>query len=113
MAPTQKSNAEPKQKSLMTWFGKGPAATPNSKTTKPSVKGSAKSSASQSQPSSSQEPRTPESKSLDFNALNSSVMASSASSIGRSTPPTSDPIDVDMMSSDEDEGIRVQVRYSL
>ena len=106
MAPSSKPHTEPmKQKSLMSWFGKGPSATPNAKTTKSSAKlapTSSKRDASSSQLSSSQEPCTPESKSMNFLALNSSAMGGSASSRGRSTPPTSDPIDVDMVSSDED-----------
>lgn len=112
MAPSSKAHPEPmKQKSLMSWLSKGPNATPNAKTTKPSAKSAPTTSnhdAFSSQLSSSQEPCTPESKSMDFLALNSSAIGSSISLGSRSTPPTSDPIDVDMVSSDEEakESIR-------
>ncbi|KAF8068932.1 muts domain V-domain-containing protein [Lyophyllum atratum] len=102
MAPQPKANVEPKQKSLMSFFAKGSNATPNAKP-KPKTKPVTPSDdASTSQPS-SQEPRTPASKLANFDALNSSAMASSTSSRGHSTPPTSDPIDVDMQSSDEED----------
>lgn len=109
MAPNSKPQAETmKQKSLMSWFAKESNSTPNAKPTKlgssaKSAPTASKRDASSSQFSSSQEPRTPESKSMDFMALNSSAMVSSNSLRGGSTPPTSDPIDVDMVSSDEDE----------
>jgi DNA mismatch repair protein MSH6 len=106
MAPSSKPHAEPlKQKSLMSFFSKGPNTTPNAKVQKSFAKPAPKASkpdASSSQQS-SQDPCTPESKSMDLLALNSSAMGSSNSWRGRSTPPTSDPIDVDMVSSDEDE----------
>ncbi|RDB29773.1 DNA mismatch repair protein msh6 [Hypsizygus marmoreus] len=108
MAPKSKSSVEPmKQKSLMSWFGKNPNATPNSKAQSTKPKPKLTPDASSSQPS-SQEPRTPASKSMDLAALNSSAMASSTSSRGRSTPPTSDPIDIDMLSSGEEDAHPVQ-----
>ncbi|KAG6861406.1 hypothetical protein C0995_000535 [Termitomyces sp. Mi166 len=109
MAP-KKANAEHKQKSLMSWFSKdsnGISSTmnPKAKNTKPAVALSDDASMSQS---SSQEPRTPASKLANVHALTSSAMASSTSSRGHSTPPTSDPIDVDMLASDEDDPHPVQ-----
>jgi len=50
---------------------------------------------------------------MDFLALNSSAMGSSASLRGRSTPPTSDPIEAEMISSDEDERQHVQKPVSI
>ncbi|KAG5646336.1 hypothetical protein DXG03_003659 [Asterophora parasitica] len=109
MAPKPKSNAENKQKSLMSWFGKPSNAPPNAK---PKLKASAKpvapsddGSTSLPSQSSSQEPRTPAGKTAKFGAAPSSAMASS-SSRGHSTPPTSDPIDVDMVSSDEEHPVQ-------
>ncbi|GLB42318.1 putative DNA mismatch repair [Lyophyllum shimeji] len=102
MAPRLKANAEPKQKSLMSWFGKGSNVTPNVKP-KPETKPVAQpDDASTSQPS-SQEPRTPASKSFNFDALNSSAMVSSTPSSAHSTPPTSDAIDITMLSSDDED----------
>ncbi|KAG6917118.1 hypothetical protein DXG01_003784 [Tephrocybe rancida] len=105
----KKANADgPRQKNLMSWFAK-----PKDSNTTPSAKGPAKkptvtpSDASTSQ-SSSQEPRTPASKASNMRALNSSAMASSTSSRGHSTPPTSDPIDVDMLASDDEDDHPVQ-----
>ncbi|KAK7023852.1 DNA mismatch repair protein [Favolaschia claudopus] len=97
MAPKNSKAATPKdgkQKSLMTYFGK-PAAKPEPK--------------SQPIPSASNAskvPQTPESKHPDIHALNSSAAASTSSyggSSSKETPPTSDVIDVDMLSSGEDD----------
>lgn len=70
----------------------------------------AKSSAS----SSPMEPKTPQSKGPGLLALNSSAAASSQSSYGGSsykdTPPSSDPIDVDMASEEESESQRVRIK---
>lgn len=124
MAPNakDKASAEPKkQKSLMAFFSKGPAATPGSTTKsagKPFVAPKpVKRDASQSSVSSSRSqmsPVTPELKRPNIRALNSSAAASSTSSYGGSsvkdTPPTSDLIDVDMMSDEEDRNQRVRVK---
>ncbi|KAJ7043296.1 muts domain V-domain-containing protein [Mycena alexandri] len=92
--PKPTENA-PKQKSLLTFFGKAPA-----KAAEPKPK--AKDSGS----GASKVPQTPQSRRPDVAALNSSA-AASASSYGSSvheTPPTSDAIiDVDMLSSGEEE----------
>ncbi|KAJ7208168.1 muts domain V-domain-containing protein [Mycena haematopus] len=99
MAPKLKDG--PKQKSLMTYFEKAPA--------KPSPKPKPKESASN--PSEST-PQTPESKRPDLTALNSSAAASTSSyggSSSKETPPTSDVIDVDMLSSEEEQ-TRVRVK---
>ncbi|KAF7338601.1 DNA mismatch repair protein [Mycena venus] len=88
--PADAPNA-PKQKSLMSFFGKAPA--------KPSPKESASNA--------SKVPQTPESKRPDLSALNSSAAVSTSSYGGSSskndTPPTSDVIDVDMLSSEEED----------
>ncbi|KAG5727213.1 DNA mismatch repair protein msh6 [Termitomyces sp. T112] len=108
MAP-KKANAEHKQKSLMSWFSKDTNAP--SSTMKPQAKTklvvAPSDDASMSQ-SSSQEPQTPASKSSNIRALNSSAMGRSVSSRSHSTPPTSDPIDVDMLTSDEEDPHLVQ-----
>lgn len=122
MAPNakDKATAEPKkQKSLMAFFSKGPAATPSAKSAgKPFVAPKpVKRDASQSSVSSAishASPVTPELKRPNVRALNSSAAASSASSYGGSsvkdTPPTSDLIDVDMLSDEEDRNQRVRVK---
>ncbi|KAF5379188.1 hypothetical protein D9615_005989 [Tricholomella constricta] len=107
MAPKPKANGETKQKSLMSWFAKGSTATPNAKPKAKSTKPVAPSDDASTPQPSSQEPRTPASKASNYDALNSSAMASS-SSRGHSTPPTSDPIDIDMLSSDEQDAHPVQ-----
>ncbi|KAG5654433.1 hypothetical protein H0H81_002622 [Sphagnurus paluster] len=102
MAPKPKANAEGKQKSLMTWFAKGPSATPKLKSTKPVAVPYDNASSSQA---SSQEPRTPASKEGTSSPLKASAK-SSTSSRGHSTPPTSDPIDIDMLSPDDDAPVQ-------
>jgi len=115
MPPNRKDSTDSlKQKSLTSFFGKGPAVStkppaafktpaPKAKLTGEEKSQSASSSlqknASKVQYSSSpNEPKTPDSRYLDTRALNSSV----ASSHRASSPPTSDPIDVDMGASDEE-----------
>ncbi|PBK99844.1 DNA mismatch repair protein msh6 [Armillaria gallica] len=99
MPPKAKPSTENmKQKSLMGWLSKGPDATPaKSNASKPALKAP---NASKSQPKNL---RTPESTKPDMRVLNSSA---SVSSFGdgsiKDTPPTSDPIDVDMLSEEED-----------
>ncbi|KAG6876423.1 hypothetical protein C0993_003233 [Termitomyces sp. T159_Od127] len=109
MAP-KKMNAEPKQKSLMSWFSNDSNGT--SSTMKSKVKGAmpvlAPSDDASISQSSSQEPKTPASKLSNAHALNSSAMTRSTKSRGHSTPPTSDPIDVDMLASDEEDPHPVQ-----
>jgi DNA mismatch repair protein MSH6 len=100
MPPKTPNPTAPKQKSLMNYFGKAPV--------KPTPKPTPKASASNA----SKVPQTPESKGPDVAALNSSVAASTSSYGGSSpkeTPPTSDVIDVDMFSSEEDD-TRVRVK---
>ncbi|KAJ7090206.1 muts domain V-domain-containing protein [Mycena belliarum] len=96
---TKPSADAPKQKSLMTWFGKAPA--------KPVAKPTPK------LPPSSNAPQTPESKRPDVNVLNYSAAASTSSygdSSSKETPPTSDAvIDVDMLTSEEEDR-RVRVK---
>lgn len=50
---------------------------------------------------------------MDLLTLDSSAIGGSNSWRGRSTPPTSDPIDVDMISSDEDEKQNVRKAASV
>ncbi|EAU89431.2 DNA mismatch repair protein msh6 [Coprinopsis cinerea okayama7 len=114
MPPKPKASTESlKQKSLMSFFAKAPAggSSSSSKTEpKPKAKPTAtpvsngKSDAMKPRetmpPSSPLAPKTPESKGMDTRMLNSSAAASSTSSRIMSTPPTSDPIDIDMLSSD-------------
>ncbi|KAJ6606598.1 muts domain V-domain-containing protein [Mycena vulgaris] len=98
---TKPSGDPPKQKSLMSWFGKTPA--------KPAPKATpAESSASNAKTV----PQTPKSKAPNVSVLNSSAAASASSygSSSKETPPTSDAvIDVDMLSSEE-EVRRVRVK---
>ncbi|TFK22134.1 DNA mismatch repair protein msh6 [Coprinopsis marcescibilis] len=115
MAPKPKASAESlKQKSLMSFFGK---STPGALNTEPkpqkaSISGAgSKSSTSDAfqrkerpvEPSSPVVPKTPESKGVDTRGLTSSVARSTTSSRCMSTPPTSDPIDVDMLSDKDDD----------
>ncbi|KAF8840553.1 DNA mismatch repair protein Msh6 [Paxillus ammoniavirescens] len=91
----QKSTENMKQKSLMNFFGKPPDAK-SSKPTEPTVFKST---------SAAKQMRTPESKTILSRHVTSSVACSSRSSdvegSVRDTPPTSDPIDVDMLSDEE------------
>ncbi|KAF9225721.1 DNA mismatch repair protein Msh6 [Gyrodon lividus] len=90
----QKSTDNMKQKSLMNFFGKPPDAK-FSKPTEATTK-----STSAAKPS-----RTPESKTTSSRVVSSSVARSSRSSDVESsvkdTPPTSEPIDIDMLSDEE------------
>ena|ERR1700761_1188633 len=95
---SSKAGDAPKQKSLMTWFGKAPDNPPRKSTPK--------------QPASNATtvPQTPESKRPDLRVLNSSAAASASSyggSSSKDTPPTSDVIDIDMLSDQEDRRVRV------
>ncbi|KAJ7445807.1 muts domain V-domain-containing protein [Mycena galericulata] len=102
MAPKSKPTGDTsKQKSLMTWFAKAqPSAKPAPKVTPKDAS------------SASKVPQTPENKRPDANALTSSAAASTSSyaSSPKETPPTSDAIiDVDMLSSEEEDR-RVRVK---
>jgi len=119
MPPKHKASSDSlNQKSLTSFFGKGPVVstksspafqTPASKA-KTIVEGKTPSASSSSlqknvsevqHSSSPNEPKTPDSRYLDAHAVNSSAAASSVASLRRATsPPTSDPIDVDMAASD-------------
>ncbi|EGO03735.1 hypothetical protein SERLA73DRAFT_119383 [Serpula lacrymans var. lacrymans S7.3] len=92
----QRSNENMKQKSLFSWLGKSAPS-----------EGKATSHVNVPNRSISQATRTPESKASSAKMiLASSAVTSSRSSHGSSiheTPPTSDPIDVDMLSEDEEE----------
>ncbi|KAF8184994.1 muts domain V-domain-containing protein [Mycena galopus ATCC 62051] len=100
--PPKSTQKDGQQKTLMSFFGKAPA--------KPSPKPKPK----DKEPASdaSKVPQTPQSKGPDLTALNSSAAASTSSyggSSSKQTPPTSDFIDVDMISSEEEER-RVRVK---
>ncbi|CAA7264271.1 unnamed protein product [Cyclocybe aegerita] len=125
MAPKQKPSTDAfKQKSLTSFFSKPSAtkgiATPASKPTpfktpapkakpQPVAKekdepSSSKDASKASGSSSPHDPKTPDSRLLNAHALTLSAAPSSvASSRIASTPPTSDPIDVDMLASDDEE----------
>ncbi|KAJ7105743.1 muts domain V-domain-containing protein [Mycena crocata] len=93
------SGDAPKQKSLMTWFAKAPAkSTPKAMPKEPTT-------------SASGVPQTPQSKRPEISVLNSAASTSSyGGSSFKETPPTSDAIiDVDMLSSEEEDR-RVRVK---
>ena len=114
MAPQPKASSESlKQKSLKSFFSKGPAkeaakSTHNSTKTNAIEKAAPSNSVPTASkrkniPSSSPEPKTPDSKYPNARYLSSPPAASPASSLGMTTPPTSDVIDVDMYSQEEEE----------
>lgn len=93
----------------MSFFAKDANATPNPKAkgTKPPITPASNASAS------SQEMCTPASRSTNSRRLNSS-MGSIPSSRGKSTPPTSDSVDVDMLSSgEEDQPVKAVSSYAV
>lgn len=101
-----------KQKSLMSFFGK-PAAGKFTSSQNP-ARQSNKQTSSASSASKLQNPTTPEAKSSDILAPTSSAGGSTGSSGGcssvKQTPPTSDLVDVDMLSAEEDAKERVQTK---
>ncbi|TFK38050.1 DNA mismatch repair protein msh6 [Crucibulum laeve] len=126
MPPKPKAAEPMKQKSLTAFFSKGPNASASakpgfkapdaskSKTLGKSASSSSLASESASKelpPSSPMPPKTPIGKAYDRHALQSSV-AASTTSCGASTPPSSDPIDVDMLS-DDDEQKQRDVKKSI
>jgi DNA mismatch repair protein MSH6 len=107
MPPKEKGKDAFKQKSLTSFFAKPTVGASSSQTKtapKPVVRKSSAMSIGENASSSTHEPHTPETKLVNARALTSSVAASSTSSRAASTPPTSDPIDVDMLSDGEAEG---------
>lgn len=109
-----KANDSMKQKSLMSFFGK-PADPKPSPANKLAVKPKEQTSgASKSQPQQSTAPRSQEVSTLDESTPTSSAEFSTTSTQQRrgvqETPLTSDPIDVDMLSADEEEIERVQTK---
>ncbi|KAL1746027.1 muts domain V-domain-containing protein [Schizophyllum fasciatum] len=111
MAPKPK-DPNAKQKTLMNYFTKGDTKpnTPAKPTFKPKARQLDESSAE-----GARHPRTPESKRPSMKELASSGAASSASSIPdtssiHDTPPTSDPVDVEM--DEDEEEVRLRVRRS-
>lgn len=103
MAPKQKPE-DMKQKPLTSFFTKGPATpagTSNGKAQTSSVKRAVlvtKDASKASSSSVTSEPKTPDTRMNE----GMKIPSSGASSSGASTPPTSDPIDVDMLGSDEE-----------
>ncbi|CAK5279496.1 unnamed protein product [Mycena citricolor] len=90
-----KSAEGPKQKSLMTWFAK-PQPKKESNASKMPLP-----------------PKTPQSKSPSLSRLNSSVPVSDSSpglDSAKETPPTSDIIDIDMLSSEDEQRVRTTTR---
>jgi hypothetical protein len=95
-----------KQKSIVSWFGQpnsGNSSNTKSATSKPTTQ----KVASELSPNARQGPGTPHTKTQKTRPLNSpSALSSKSSDAGISvmeTPPTSDPVDVDMMSVEEEE----------
>lgn len=110
MAPKDKGKDALKQKSLTSFFSKTPDASGSHSKPKPTRKPGLKNLTTSAQfkieddaSSEPNEPCTPETKTPNRRILTSSVVASSASSRGGSTPPTSDPIDVDMISEGDED----------
>ncbi|KAH6917837.1 DNA mismatch repair protein msh6 [Coprinopsis sp. MPI-PUGE-AT-0042] len=112
MAPKPKASAESlKQKSLMSFFAKAPAGSSQKAEPKPKAPATSSSKGTQdaskrktgARSSSFSEPKTPEGKSAGSRMPPSSQAESAGSSPGRSTPPTSDPVDVDMISSGDEQ----------
>ena len=110
MAPKAKE-ADGKQKTLLNFFTKGDAKA------KPSpAKPAFKPKARQSEDAPTEVPRTPKSKRPSMKELSSSGPATSSTSspLGTSsvhdTPPTSDPVDIDM---DGEEEVQLRVRISV
>lgn len=110
-----KANQKMKQKSLMSFFGKQPVTKPSTsavsepKTQANTGKGTRKSLAPDASLSSPVvvEARTPLSKTTSQSSAVTSAMYTRSSDGGFSahdTPPTSDPIDVDMLSDEEELG---------
>jgi hypothetical protein len=97
-----------KQKSLMSWLGQSSSS---SNTNTKSAKPPAQNGASNTSINSRLEPKTPESRGRDALTLVSPAAMSSRSSDGGlsalETPPTSDPVDVEMLSAEEEETSRV------
>jgi hypothetical protein len=97
-----------KQKSLMSWFGQ-PSSSNNSNPKPANAKLTAQNVASNSASKSRQVPKTPDPKGRDaLVAISPAAMSSRSSDGGLSaldTPPTSDPIDIDMLSAEEDDVI--------
>ena len=102
MPPKDKGKDATKQKSLMSFFQKASAGASSSQPPKQVARKSSAMSITQDASSPSFEPHTPENKRIDARAPDLSLVASSASSRGASTPPTSDPVDVDMVSVGEE-----------
>ncbi|KAI3597469.1 dna mismatch repair protein msh6 [Moniliophthora roreri] len=119
MASKSKSSESLKQKSLISFFGKpanGVASSSNStrKSTsgKPSHNDTKDASKASKSTRSTETPSTPEPREPNTRVITSSVPASSSSpsSSVKDTPPTSDAIDVDMLSSTEEETGSIRVR---
>ncbi|KXN86517.1 DNA mismatch repair protein msh6 [Leucoagaricus sp. SymC.cos] len=111
MPPKDKGKDTYKQKSLTSFFSKPVPGTSNSQAKpplKPVVRKSSAMSISEDASSPTREPQTPETRAVTSRTLNSSVVASSTSSRAASTPPTSDPIDVDMLSDGEEAETETQ-----
>ncbi|KAF9449836.1 DNA mismatch repair protein msh6 [Macrolepiota fuliginosa MF-IS2] len=106
MPPKDKGKDALKQKSLTSFFSKNPNGASSSQA-KPVPRAvdrkSSAMSVAEDASSPAREPRTPAAKSANTRALASLAAASSTSSRATSTPPTSDSIDVDMLSDGEGE----------
>lgn len=110
MAPSkQKSNEPMKQKSLMGWLNKPP--TEKKEKAQPTPKPAAAPTSTQTGASKPDNPTTPESKGSNTleergsSGVRSEKSGSSVNLREMQTPPTSDPIDVDMLSDAEEEHV--------
>jgi len=103
MPPKDKGKDATKQKSLMSFFQKASAGASSSQPPKQAARKSSAMSITQDASSPPLEPHTPDNKRINARAPALSLAVSSASSRGASTPPTSDPIDVDMVSDGEED----------
>ncbi len=104
MPPKDKGKGALKQKSLVSFFSKpggGASASQGKPQQTPVIRKSSALTAGADASSPAREPYTPKTK-ANARTLSSSVIPSSASSRAASTPPTSDAIDVDMLSEGEE-----------
>lgn len=105
-----------KQKSLMSFFGKTDAIKTKSKSTAETSAGSTKATATKDSEQSTASLRTPAGKGASQSSGISSAKYSRSSDGGSSafeTPPTSDPIDVDMSSEVDEENAIDSVSVAL
>jgi len=111
MAPS-KSKPELKQKTLLGFFNKSTASTPSSKATqpKPAPKPSLNAQTTPPKKKNGDHDEEAEARKIDLTSSVASSFKSSGSRVSsrdNDTPPTSDPVDVDMLSDLTDEEIKI------